>query len=72
MLASGGSPGMAISQTCVDSSWLPFGILTLIGWHAGRMFWTGASVVKKLLVAPESAMAKFDTVLGVGIRGSVK
>jgi hypothetical protein len=43
-----------------------------MGWHAGRMLCTGASVVKKLLVAPESAMANFDTVFGAGIRGSVK
>jgi hypothetical protein len=31
-----------------------------------------ASVVKKFPVAPESAIAKFDILFGVGIRGNVK
>ena len=55
--ASGGSCGIFNSHVWLDARNLPLGILTWSGLVVGATLITGASVVKKLLVAPESAMA---------------
>ena len=73
VLASGGSCGRFNSHQCVACSCFPSGILIVIGCFACCTFMVGASVVKKFLVSPESAIAKNEFCCGVllGIRGSV-
>ena len=73
VLASGGSCGRFNSQHCVACSCLPSGILIVIGFLACCTLMVGASVVKKLLVSPESAIAKKEFCCSVllGIRGIV-
>jgi hypothetical protein len=51
-----GSPGITMSQMCVDLILRPSGSLTVMGFVALRLFWHGAPFVKKKEVAPVSAM----------------
>ena len=52
-----GKFGKFNSHVWVDATLCPFGIRTFNGFDAGLMFVTGASLTRKLLVAPESKIA---------------
>ena len=57
-LAAFGRWGMSKLHVCVDVTFSPFGIFTIIGLVAGNMSITGVVVMMKWLVAPESRMAQ--------------
>ena len=58
ILASSGSSGILSLQSCLDYTLEPFGIVTVNGFRAGIISTTGASVTRKVPVAPESTIAQ--------------
>ena len=57
-LALTGSCGMSRRHVCVDRSVEPCGMWTVNGLFVGAMFFTGASCMTKIAVAPLSRMAQ--------------
>jgi hypothetical protein len=55
--ALGGREGMSRVHMCMECTHAPFGRQAMIGMVVGRILVAGASVVRKLLVVPESRMA---------------
>jgi hypothetical protein len=55
--AAVGRPGKSNMQVCMDCTWLPLGRHVTMGLLASCMLVTGAPVLRKLLVVPESKMA---------------
>jgi hypothetical protein len=64
-----GRSGKLRVQVCVDCTLSPFGRRGMRGTAARTMFVTGASVVKKWLVAPESRMAHCFMVVALTLIG---
>jgi hypothetical protein len=52
-----GRPGILMSQTCVDNTFLPSGKLIVSGFSAIRLLSTSAPSMMKMEVAPVSVMA---------------
>jgi hypothetical protein len=52
-----GSPGITMWHMCVDLILRPSGSLTVMGFVALRLFWHGATFVKKKEVVPVLGMA---------------
>ena len=52
-----GKPGIVISHTCVDLTFLPSGKLIVSGFVAGLLFTTSTPSIIKIDVAPVSAIA---------------
>ena len=54
--AEKGKRGRSSSASCVEYMRLPLGLRIAMGWRAGRLLMTGASIVQKWAVQPVSAM----------------
>ena len=63
--ALGGRDGMSRVHLCVECTRAPFGRWALMGVVVGRILVSGAPVVRKWLVVPESRMAHLLMVLAL-------
>ncbi len=58
-----GRPGMVMFHMCVDLTLLPSGKFMVSGWSAGRKLWMGVPSIKKIEVAPMSAIAYYVSIV---------